>query len=112
MDNLDINILAILIHGLIALIAGLMKEINKVSKAKISVIRMVSNGTVSAFVGITVFFLLKSLEASPYLTAFCTSVAGWAGGPLMDFFAELAKKLLKDKAGIADKSEETKDTEK
>jgi hypothetical protein len=105
--NLEINLLAILIHGLIALTAGVTKEINNVSKTKISLLAILHNGTVSAVVGITIFFLTKSLNASPYLTAFCTSIAGWAGGSLMDYFTELAKKLIERKIGINNQPVET-----
>jgi hypothetical protein len=57
--------------------------------------RMICNGIISSFVGITVFFLCMSLEANPYLTAFFTSIGGWMGeGSLIEFFGEVIKKYI------------------
>jgi uncharacterized membrane protein YdcZ (DUF606 family) len=100
MDNIEFSLIAILTHALIALTAGIMKEINKVANKRLSIMKMVANGAVSSFVGVTVFFLTKTFELSPYLTAFCTSVAGWAGGPLMEFFSDMSRKIMEKRIGI------------
>lgn len=100
----NVDFLQVLIHAIIALLAGIMKELNELDKRKkFSVIRLIANGAVSSFVGVTTFFLLQHFELSPYLTAFCTSIAGWMGGSIMDYFSAIMKKILASKFDIKDK---------
>jgi small basic protein len=89
--------LAILIHAVLALIAGIIKDLHASMKEGFKPIKMICNGIVSSFVGIVIFFLCTSLHLDAYLTAFFTSIGGWVGGNLMDFFGEVLKKFISKK---------------
>lgn len=91
--------LSILIHAFLALVAGIIKDLNVAMKEGFKPLKMICNGIISSFVGIVVFFLCMSLGTDNYLTAFFTSIAGWMGGSLMDFFSDLLKKYLSRKIG-------------
>jgi uncharacterized membrane protein HdeD (DUF308 family) len=88
--------IAIIVHGTIALVFGIVREIHRIGLKRN--ILILTNGIISLFVGISVFFLCKSFEANDYLTAFFTSISGWIGGGLMDFFEVVAKKIIERKS--------------
>jgi small basic protein len=94
--------LSVLIHALLALVAGVVKDLNVAMKEGFKPVRMVCNGIVSSFVGVVIFFLCTSLNADTYLTAFFTSIGGWMGGNLMDFFSDVLKRYITRK--LDDKS--------
>jgi hypothetical protein len=94
-DNEGLDLAAIGIHGLIALLFGAMKQLNAIKEKGFKTGSFVINATVSSFVGIAVFFACAQFFPSQhYLTAFATSIAGWAGGNMMDFFSEAMQKIL------------------
>lgn len=114
----DINLLQILIHALLALFAGMMKELNKLNKQKkFNFGKLIAGGCVSSFVGVTTFFLCEHFQVGAYMTAFLTSIAGWMGGSLMDFFGESLKRFITKKIDITFKDkndveyDETKETD-
>lgn len=86
-----------MIHALLAMLAGIIKELNKSMKEGFNVVKMICNGIISSFVGIVVFFLCMSFGIDAYLTAFFTSLGGWMGGNLMDFLGGLVKKYISKK---------------
>lgn len=111
--NNELNLLQICIYAIIALLAGIMKELHRLTdnKYKFSIARLIANGAVSSFVGITTYFLLQNFEVNDYFTAFCTSIAGWIGGNLMDFFGVIFKKFVGKKLDVDVTDDDVKRTE-
>lgn len=96
-----IDFLQVMIHAVIALFAGMMRELNAINdKHKFNLLRLISSGAVSSFVGITTYFLLQNFDASSYFIAFCTSIGGWMGGNLMEYFSILVRKYITKKFDI------------
>jgi len=95
--NNSYHLFEMLYHSGIALIAGIMKDLNKVSTQGFSFSRMVINGAVSGFVGVITFLFLDWLGLDSRLCAAFTGIAGWLGVNLMDFFGLLFKKFIAKK---------------
>ena len=94
----SLDLVAIATHGIIALVFGAMKQLNAIKNTGFKASRFIANAVVSSFVGIAVFFLcMSTIPTQPYLTAFATSIAGWAGGNMMDFFSIAMQKALAKK---------------
>jgi uncharacterized membrane protein YeaQ/YmgE (transglycosylase-associated protein family) len=86
--------LSILIHAILAMVAGLVKDLNYSMKHGFNLLKMCCNGIISSFVGVVVFFLCMSFEVDDYLAAFFTSMGGWMGGNLMEFLGDLVKRYI------------------
>ena len=97
-----------MIYAMIAFIAGIMKELNKIEGKGFSFRRLLESGAISSFVGITLSFLLAHFGVKFYLSAFCISVAGWLGGNLMNYLGLAAKKFTNKKLEINITTEEEK----
>jgi hypothetical protein len=103
----ETDLVAILVHGVLALFGSVMRDLNDLvtpPKSKSKQLKkkqvFIYNGLVGAFVGITGFFLFKSMGCSFYLTAFLSSLSGWIGGSLMNFFQDILQEIIRKRLGI------------
>jgi len=98
--NNSINFLLSFGHVGIALIAGIMKELNRVNTLGFSFKRTMINGLVGAFVGLMSGFLCLNWNVPIYLSFFIVSISGWLGGNLLDFFGLILKKFIANKFDV------------
>ena len=84
--------LPILIHTILAFLGGCVREIDIVGKKGFDKFKFISGAFVSTFCGIVTFFFCMNFELSLWLTAALTSLAGYIGIPLLDFFIVVLKK--------------------
>ena len=107
--NDTINYLHLTIHFLVALVAGVMKELNKVQSSKFSFRNMIANGAVSSFVGLMSFLVLTGLlDLNVYLSVSISGLTGWIGGSMMDYLGLMLKKVIGKKLGVDISTEEEK----
>ena len=106
--EMGLNIMQVLIHGVIALLSGIMKELHKIQNKGFRFDVFVANASVSSFVGIIFFFILAWLELPVYLCAALTGIAGWMGGNFMDFLGLVLKRSVTNKLGATVTVEEEK----
>jgi len=90
---------AILIHATLAFFGGCVREVDLAGKKGFSVFQFVSGAFVSTFGGVVTFFICMSYNVSPWLTAALTSLAGYVGIPILDFFIVAFKKKLEGLIG-------------
>ena len=95
--NNSINYLLSFGHVGLAMIAGIMKELNRVNTIGFSFKRTMINGVVGSFTGVLTGFLCLQFKVPTYLTLFIVSISGWLGGNLIDFFGLLLKKFIAKK---------------
>ncbi|MDR1735544.1 MAG: phage holin family protein [Oscillospiraceae bacterium] len=100
---MQINFVELLINIILASFGGLVRRISELEKQgsgkKATVSYYIAGSLVSMFVGIVVYILCKNFEASQFLTAGLTALAGYAGVPVLDLLSEIAKKKLNKQAG-------------
>ena len=102
------NTLQVLIHLVIAFMAGSAKGLHKIESKGFKFTAFVANAAVSSFVGIIFFFILASLNWPTYLCAALVGIAGWMGRNFMDFFGLVLKKSVANKLGTTVTVEEEK----
>ena len=112
MDNVNeiitigINKIQIMIHFGVALVAGIMKGVNRINTGDFNIIRTIADGAIGSFTGVMSGFLCLNFNVPIYLTLFTVSLSGWLGGNLMNFFAYIGKKMVAKSAGVAASVEE------
>ena len=92
--NDAINWLYLLIHFVIAFLAGSMKELNRVASNRFIFRNLISQCAVSSFVGVITFLVLDWLGLDFRLCAAITGVADWLGSSFMDFMSLVIKKRI------------------
>ena len=92
--NDAINWFYILIHFVIAFVAGSIKEINKVASNRFSFRNLISGGAVSSFVGTLTYLVCDFAGLDGRLCIVFTGVGGWLGVNLMDFLGLALKKKI------------------
>jgi hypothetical protein len=112
----NIDIIATVTHGIIALVFATIKQVNDVAKFGFNKLKFFTGMIVGSFVGVAVYFFCQDLIPNkPYFIAFFTSVSSWAGGQMMDFFTDLIQKYITKKLDvqveISTEDEETSDNE-
>ena len=93
LNDLTVWFLA-LIHFLLALMAGGMKELNRLQSRKFSFRNMVSGMAVSSFSGLITYLILDYCGLAWQLVAAGTGIAGWSGSLFLDYLSLVAKKKI------------------
>ena len=104
--NIGINKIQIMIHFGVALVAGIMKGVNRINTGDFNIVRTIADGAIGSFTGVMSGFLCLNWNVPIYLTLFIVSLSGWLGGNLMNFFAYIGKKVVAKSAGVATSIEE------
>ena len=104
--NIGISKIQIMIHFGVALVAGIMKGVNRINTGDFNIIRTIADGAIGSFTGVMSGFLCLNFSVPIYLTLFIVSLSGWLGGNLINFFGYLGKKMLAKSAGVTATVEE------
>jgi hypothetical protein len=91
-DPQKINVGAVVVHWLVALCGGVVREIT--SGKHISFVRFLAGGSVGAFTGMLVFCVCKHYGLGEWLTAAATGMGGYTGAPLLDLGSNLFRKIV------------------
>jgi hypothetical protein len=100
---MNVNYIEILINIILASFGGLVKrltELEKMQDTKISISYYVIGAIISMFVGIVVYFICKSFNASTFLTAGLTALSGYMGSPVLDLLSNITKKKLEEESKL------------
>ena len=87
-----INYYDLVIHGLLAAIGGIVRELKNPETSK--GMDFLIGGFIGVFCGVVVYFLCKNYGCNDYLTAAFTSLAGYVGTPVLDIITKIVKKML------------------
>ena len=98
--NIGINLLHLTLHGVISLLAGIAKGLNKLQSKGFSFGDLCTSALISSITGIILYFFLDWLECPMNLSLFIIGIAGWLGGNWMDFLGLFSKKFLGKMYGI------------
>jgi len=88
----NINVYDMLIHGTLAALGGIVKELKKHENP--TFVDFLIGACVGIFCGIVIFCLCRNYGAGDYLTAALTSLGGYIGTPVLDLISSIIKKLL------------------
>ena len=94
---MQVNYLEALINIILASLGGLVKRIaehDKDPQKKVSRSYYMAGSVIATFVGIVAYILCKNFNVSQMLTMGVTSLAGYAGSPVLDLLTGIAKKKL------------------
>jgi uncharacterized membrane protein YdjX (TVP38/TMEM64 family) len=80
----------------LASLGGIVKRVSdgENSRRKINCSYFAAGSFISMFVGIIVYFLLKSFNVSQFLTAGLTALSGYMGTPVLEFLSNTVKKRI------------------
>ena len=104
--NVGVDLLHLLVHAVLALFGGIARELYQVQSKGFNFLSFLSNAVVSVFAGVSMFLMIANFDLANPLVAFCSCIAGWLGGNLIDFFGWLVMKVASQKAGVTLKEEE------
>ncbi|MDR0897706.1 MAG: phage holin family protein [Oscillospiraceae bacterium] len=88
------DIWAMLFNGVLALMGGAVREIDKIGVKGFALAEFIGGVLVSMFSGMVVFFLCMHFQWDLWLTSALTSIAGYSGPKALDFVVELLKKKV------------------
>lgn len=92
--------MAIILHGLLALVGGLTKSVMQMEKRGFRAVTFIADLVVGAFAGVLTGFICMQFAVPDYLSWFLVSVAGILGESLISVFKKAAKdkinKLVKE----------------
>ncbi|MDR0914425.1 MAG: phage holin family protein [Oscillospiraceae bacterium] len=89
------DVFALMLHGLLALLGGAVREIYKIGREHFIMIEFIGGVLVSMFSGIVVFFICRHFVLDMWLTAALTSIGGYSGPQALDLFVSILKKKIK-----------------
>jgi zinc transporter ZupT len=99
---MEVNYIEILINMTLASIGGLVKRAVDGEKygRKITFSYYAIGSFISTFVGIIVYFMLKSFNISQFLIAGLTALAGYMGAPVLELLSEAVKKRIEKETNV------------
>lgn len=96
---MQVDFIEILINSVLAAFGGVVRRMSEMERQegkKPTFAYYLVGSFISMFVGIVVYFLCKSFEVTPFLTAGLTALSGYMGSPVLDLLSDIMQRKMKN----------------